>query len=182
MQRRLILDSRKFTLTLNRLCQELLENHFDFSSSVILGIQPRGIQLGRRIHQQLEALTGKKIQYGNLDVTFYRDDFRTNDKPLLPAGSDILFSVEGKKVIMVDDVLFTGRTIRAALDALNDFGRPASVELLVLIDRRFARQLPVQANYSGRQIDSPDGEKVLVEWKEIQGEDAVWITENSEIA
>jgi pyrimidine operon attenuation protein/uracil phosphoribosyltransferase len=111
------------------------------------------------------------IQYGQLDITFYRDDVRTGLHEL--NRTDIPFSIENKEVILIDDVLWTGRTIRAALDALLDFGRPAKVELCVLIDRRFSRQLPIQADYVGRPIDSIITQKVKVYWKEKDGKDEV---------
>jgi pyrimidine operon attenuation protein / uracil phosphoribosyltransferase len=114
-----------------------------------------------------------------MDITFYRDDFRRREKPLQASNTKINFPIEKKKIVLIDDVLFTGRTIRAALDALLDFGRPEHVELLVLIDRRFTRDLPIQANYIGKTIDSIESEHVKVEWKEQDGADKVWIlTEN----
>jgi pyrimidine operon attenuation protein/uracil phosphoribosyltransferase len=175
MQPRIILDSAKFSLTIDRLCRQLIENHSDFSNTVLIGVQPRGVFLAERIAKRLATITGTKILYGKLDVTFYRDDFRRSGKLHTPQDMDIPFQVEGKKVVLIDDVLYTGRTIRAALDALLDFGRPSDVELLVLVDRRFTRQLPIQPNYIGKTIDSLISENVKVEWKEIEGEDKIWI-------
>jgi pyrimidine operon attenuation protein / uracil phosphoribosyltransferase len=183
MQPRVILDSKKFSLTIDRLCHQLIEIHKNFDNTCIIGIQPRGIYLSERINNRLQAIDKTlKIEHGLLDITFYRDDFRRREKPLTPSATKIDFSIEGKKVVLIDDVLFTGRTIRAALDALLDFGRPAHVELLVLIDRRFTRDLPIQANYVGKTIDSIESEHVQVEWKEQDGADKIWIlTENDKI-
>lgn len=176
MQSRIILDSRKFQLTLERLCHQLIENHGNFSESCIIGLQPRGIFLSRRIIKTLNQLNpGLKINYGVLDTTFYRDDFRHSDKPLLPLMTDIDFIVENKNVILVDDVFYTGRTVRSGMDALLDFGRPAKIELLVLIDRRFSRQVPIMPDYVGKTVDAVTSEKVRVEWAENGGEDRVWI-------
>ncbi len=181
MQPRLILDSGKFLLTLDRLCYELIENHAAFSETVIIGVQPRGVPLAERIHKRLqEILKTKDIQYGTLDVTFHRDDFRRREETLAAKTTDIDFLIEGKRVILIDDVLYTGRTIRAALDALLDFGRPKSVELLVLIDRRFSRHLPVQPDYVGKTVDAVDSARVKVEWAEQDGADKIWIQEEKE--
>lgn len=176
MKPRLILDSEQFQITLDRLCRQLIEVHDDFSDSVILGIQPRGTLLAQRIRTRLQVLLKKKnIPCGDLDITFHRDDFRK--KSLIPSSTNISFTIEDKNVILVDDVLFTGRTIRAALDAMLDFGRPKDVELLVLIDRRFSRHVPIQAKYAGKTIDSIASERVIVEWKETDGKDRVLLSE-----
>jgi pyrimidine operon attenuation protein/uracil phosphoribosyltransferase len=181
MQPRVILDSKKLNLTLTRLCHQLIEQHKDFSNSAIVGVQPRGVLLANRVHKKLtEILKNKAIQYGKLDITFYRDDFRLKAKPMIADETDIEFSLEGKNIILVDDVLYTGRTIRSALDAILDYGRPADVELLVLIDRRLQRHLPIQAKYVGKIIDSITSEKVKVEWKETDGEDKVWIVDDKD--
>jgi pyrimidine operon attenuation protein/uracil phosphoribosyltransferase len=158
-----ILSSHHLGLTIKRLAHQLLENNTDISETVIIGLQPRGIYLSDRIvHEIRKEFPGTNIQYGKLDITFYRDDIR---KELHVANqTDIPFSMEGKRVILIDDVLYTGRTIRAALDALLDFGRPGKVELCVLIDRRFNRQLPIQPDYVGKSIDSIISQKVKVEW------------------
>ena len=144
MQNLTLLDGQKFQITLQRLCRQLIENHNDFSGSVLIGIQPRGIYLAKRIAEELrKILPGKNIQQGDLDITFYRDDFRSKGHPIAPRSMNmdsVIF--ENKNVVLVDDVLYTGRTIRAGLDALLDFGRPKKVELLVLIDRRFSRIAP----------------------------------------
>lgn len=176
MQGRVIIDSKRISLTLDRLCYQLIENHRDFRDTVMIGVQPRGVFLADRICKRIKELQpALNFPYGKIDFTFYRDDFRRTDKPITPSETDISFSLEGKNVILVDDVLFTGRTIRSAIDALMDYGRPADVELLVLIDRRLHRHLPIQAKYIGKTIDSIVSEKVKVYWKERDGEDAVWI-------
>ena len=176
MQPRVILDSKKLDLTITRLCHQLIEQHKDFSKSAIIGVQPRGVMLADRVYKKLtEILKKPDILYGKLDITFYRDDFRIKAKPMIADKTEIEFSLEGKNIILIDDVLYTGRTIRSALDAMLDYGRPDDVELLVLIDRRLQRHLPIQAKYVGKIIDSITTEKVKVEWKELDGADKVWI-------
>ncbi|MFK7812417.1 MAG: bifunctional pyr operon transcriptional regulator/uracil phosphoribosyltransferase PyrR, partial [Maribacter sp.] len=156
-------------------CQ-LLENHLDFSNTVLIGIQPRGVFLLERLTQILNEDYGiKNIKLGSLDITFYRDDFRRGDKTLEANTTKIDFIVEDKKVVFIDDVLYTGRSIRAALTAIQSFGRPLEIELLTLIDRRFSRHLPIQPNYRGRQVDAINNEKVKVMWQENDGEDAVYL-------
>jgi pyrimidine operon attenuation protein/uracil phosphoribosyltransferase len=174
MQNPTLLDGKKFQITIQRLCRQLIENHDDFSNSVLIGIQPRGIYLAKRVADELrKILPGKTIQQGDMDITFYRDDFRRRESQLVPNQTKIDFIIEGKKVIMMDDVLWTGRTIRAAMDAMLDFGRPEKVELLVLVDRRYSRHLPVAADYVGIEVDSIASQKVVVSWKETDGEDKV---------
>jgi pyrimidine operon attenuation protein/uracil phosphoribosyltransferase len=180
MQPRIILDSKKLDLTITRLCHQLIEQHKDFSRSCLIGVQPRGVMLADRIHRKLCSILKKdNIEYGKLDITFYRDDFRIKGKPMIADETSIDFSLENKNIVLVDDVLYTGRTIRSALDAMLDYGRPADVELVVLIDRRLHRHLPIQAKYVGRVIDSVTTEKVKVEWKETDGRDGVWILEDN---
>ncbi len=175
MQKRLLLDSLQFEITIRRLCYQLIENHADFSNSVIVGLQPRGIFVADRIHKFLsEVLKSDALRMGNLDVTFYRDDFRRREI-ITPSETTIDFLIEGQKVILIDDVFFTGRTIRAGLDALLAFGRPGKVELLTFVDRRYSRQLPIAPDYIGIQVDTITSEKVKVHWKETDGEDAVWL-------
>ena len=167
-----LLNQQQIELTIRRLAHQILENTIQFDQTVLVGLQPRGIFLSNRIVQELTPyIQPQKLEYGKLDITFYRDDVR---KELhVPNQTDIRFSIEGKKVILIDDVLYTGRTIRAALDALMDFGRPAKVELMVLIDRRYSRQLPIQADYIGRSIDSIVTQKVKVFWQSRDGKDEV---------
>lgn len=171
---RIILDSKQFDLTITRLCYQLIENHDDFSGSALIGLQPRGINVSKRLHEKLVKMTGNKgIKHGTLDVTFHRDDFRTRDTLIIPKDTKLDFEIEDKKVILIDDVLFTGRTIRAGMDALLVFGRPKRVELLALIDRRYTRDLPISPNYIGKTVNTSLSERVSVEWKEIEGKDCV---------
>ena len=180
MQNLTLLDGQKFQITIQRLCHQLIENHNDFSNSVILGIQPRGIFLSNRIAAELRTILPQaNILSGNLDITFFRDDFRRREGPLVPNSTQIDFIIEGKKVILIDDVLWTGRTIRSAMDAMLAFGRPEKVELLVLVDRRFSRHLPIEPDYIGIQVDSVDSQKVLVTWKESDQEDRVILLSES---
>ena len=165
-----LLNQQQIQLTIKRLANQVLENNVELKNTVLIGIQPRGIFLSDRIVKELSSLTNA-IFYGKLDITFYRDDIR---KELhIPNQTDIKFSIEGKKVVLIDDVLYTGRTIRAALDALMDYGRPEKVELMVLIDRRYSRQLPIQADYIGKSIDSIVTQKVKVLWKDRDEKDEV---------
>ena len=173
MEKQIILNKRHFELTLNRLCYELIETHNDFSNTVLIGLQPRGINVVARLKQQLESILNKEVVCGNLDITFYRDDFRRREIPLIPSATNIDFVIENKSVVLVDDVLYTGRTISSGLDALLAYGRPKKVELLTLIDRRFRRDLPIQADYIGKTVDTLISEKVSVEWQEIEGEDKI---------
>jgi pyrimidine operon attenuation protein/uracil phosphoribosyltransferase len=167
-----LLNAQHIQLTIKRLANQILENHIDPMQTVLIGIQPRGIFLSDRIAREISAEKGDSVfPYGKLDITFYRDDLR--NELHVPNKTDILFSIEGKKVILIDDVLYTGRTIRAALDALMDFGRPQKVELMVLIDRRYSRELPIQPDYTGKSIDSIVTQKVKVLWKERDGNDEV---------
>ena len=159
-------------LSIQRLAHQMLENNQDLDNTVIIGLQPRGIFLSDRIVAALKSIVPQqKIQYGRLDITFYRDDVRNSLH--IANTTDIPFSIEGKSVILIDDVLYTGRTIRAALDALLDFGRPAKVSLCVLIDRRFSRELPIQPDFAGKAIDTIITDKVKVNWKEKDEKDEV---------
>jgi pyrimidine operon attenuation protein/uracil phosphoribosyltransferase len=176
MSQKVLLTSKEVNIILHRLACQLIENHLDFSNSVLIGIQPRGVSLAERLKTILESEYNiNNISLGFLDITFFRDDFRRSEKQLEANKTQIDFLVEDKKVVFIDDVLFTGRSIRAALTAIQSFGRPAEIELLVLIDRRFSRHLPIQPDYRGRQVDVIDDEKVKVCWKEKDGEDAVYL-------
>ena len=157
-----ILDKQQLHLTILRLAHQLLENSVDLNDIVFIGIQPRGVHVAEKLMESIQQLSSAKLQYGILDITFYRDDVR--DELHVGSTTDIPFSIEGKKVVLIDDVLYTGRTIRAALDALQDFGRPQKVELCVLVDRRFNRELPIQPDYCGKAIDTVISQKVKVEW------------------
>lgn len=167
-----ILAGPQLALTVKRLAHQIVENNLQLEDTVIIGLQPRGVFFSDRIvHELKQIVPAHTLPYGKLDITFYRDDVR---KSLHIANqTDIPFSIEQKKVVLIDDVLYTGRTIRAALDALLDFGRPSKVSLCVLIDRRFNRELPIQPDYTGKVIDTIISQKVKVNWKERDGEDEV---------
>ncbi len=180
MQKRLLFDSQLLKVTISRLCQQLIEVHEDFSQSVIVGMQPRGIFLAERIKKELENLSIQEVKLGLLDTTFHRDDFRRRDELIEANQTKISFPIEDQNVILVDDVLFTGRTVRAALDAINAFGRPSKVELLVLIDRLYSRHIPIQANYVGRKVNTIQSQKVLVELKEQGKKDNIWLINKEE--
>lgn len=176
MQPVTILTNKAFGLTVGRLCHQLIEDHGDLKGLALVGLQPRGILLARRLRAELRRILGEeKLQYGELDITFHRDDFRHRATPPAPSITQLDFSLDERKVVLVDDVLFTGRTIRAGLDAMLAFGRPASVQLLVLIDRRFSRELPIQPDYVGKWVDSIADQRVTVEWKEADGQDRVML-------
>ena len=165
MGEKILFNHEELDLSVNRLCWQLIENHCDFSDTVLVGMQPRGYKFAQKIHSKLLELTSiKEISLGSLDITFFRDDFRRREEPIAPNQTNINFLVEGKKVIFIDDVLYTGRSIRAGMDAINSFGRPKQIELLVLIDRRFSRELPIEPNYVGKTVDAIDSEKVIVQW------------------
>jgi pyrimidine operon attenuation protein/uracil phosphoribosyltransferase len=168
-------NQQHLKITLDRLTAELIENHKDFSNAVIIGMQPRGVLLADRIVQLLrKELPNSTILYGKLDITFYRDDYNTASGGMqIPTETNIDFSLEGKNVILIDDVLYTGRSIRSGLDALLDFGRPKCVELLVLIDRWFSREVPIQPDYVGKTVESVTDQKVKVLWQDIDGRDEV---------
>lgn len=167
---RIILPEEKLNLVLDRLAHQLIEHHGDFHDSCLIGIQPRGVPLSDRLMHRLESLNpSRPITYGLLDITFHRDDFRTRHEPLKASVTKIDFLVDNKKVILVDDVLYTGRTIQAAISALQHFGRADKIEVLVLIDRRFNRDLPIQSDYAGMVVDALDQAYVKVEWKEGGG-------------
>ncbi|TAE50851.1 MAG: bifunctional pyr operon transcriptional regulator/uracil phosphoribosyltransferase PyrR [Bacteroidetes bacterium] len=170
----------KLTLTLQRLCHELAENYGDFQDTVIIGAQPRGVFLARRIGLIIkEIVPTADLPLGELDVTFYRDDLRRHAAPLQPNQTRINFQIEDKRVILVDDVLYTGRSVRSALDAMLAFGRPRSVELLVLVDRRHKRELPIEPGYVGIAVDTIETQRVLVELKESGGNDEVFLIDRT---
>lgn len=178
MSQKILLSAKEVNIILHRLACQLIENHNDFSDTILLGIQPRGSYLAKRLAAILESdYNISKIKLGFLDITFYRDDFRRGEKPLEANKTEIDFIVEDKKVVFIDDVLYTGRSIRSALTAIQSFGRPAEIELLTLIDRRFSRHLPIQPDYRGRQVDAINNEKVVVKWQENSGEDLVLLEE-----
>jgi len=167
-----IMNEQQLALTIKRLSQQILENHLDLHNTVLIGMQPRGIYVSDRIVAEIkQEMAPEKVLYGKLDITFYRDDVRRELH--LANKTEIPFSVEGRKVVLIDDVLYTGRTIRASMDALLTFGRPAKVELCILIDRRFSREVPIQADFVGRSIDTIITQRVKVLWKERDGKEEV---------
>ena len=162
-----ILDKQQLNLTILRLAHQLLENHLNLNDVVFIGLQPRGIHVSNKMIECIKDICpNDKIHYGLLDITFYRDDIREGLH--VANKTNIDFSIENKTVVLIDYVLYTGRTIRAALDALLAFGRPKKVELCVLVDRRFNRELPIQPDYCGKAIDSIISQKVKVEWDKEQ--------------
>ena len=177
MKLKTLLKKEEIDIILNRLACQLLEKHGNFKDSVLIGLQPRGSQLAQRLGDLLKKQYQiKNIDLGFLDTTFFRDDFRRRENPLEANSTKIDFLVEDKRVVFIDDVLFSGRSVRAALSAIQSFGRPKEIELLVLIDRRFSRDLPIQPDYKGRQVDVLNNERVIVQWDGSEDEDRVLIT------
>lgn len=171
---KIIVTSERFQLTLLRLCHQIKENHPDPSALCLIGIQERGVLLAERLRDGLiTMLNGQPFDYGMLDITFYRDDFRRRDTPIKASATNIDFLIENKNVILIDDVLYTGRTVHAAMAALQDFGRPARIEMLSMVDRRFNRHLPIKADYIGIAVDALDEAYVRVNWNQKHGEDQV---------
>lgn len=176
MEKKLILNALQIEITLSRLSHQLIENHQDFSSTILLGLQPRGIFLLDALVEKLTAILSKKINFGYLDTTFHRDDFRKREVTLRANSTKIEHSLENKKVILIDDVLYTGRSVRAALDAMLSFGRPSQVEMLTLINRLYTRDLPIEPNYIGIEVNTLEHQKVIVEWKNKDiAENQVWL-------
>lgn len=176
MSRKVLLTAKDIDIILHRLACQLIENHDNFENTVLVGLQPRGIYVAKRLEKILSSDYGlSDLKLGFLDITFFRDDFRRGSKPLEANKTTINFVVEDKRVVFIDDVLYTGRSIRAALTAIQSFGRPQEVELLTLIDRRFSRHLPIQPNYRGRQVDAISTERVEVYWGENTADDAVYL-------
>lgn len=176
MDQKILLNEQELAITLQRLACQLIERHDDFKNTVLIGIQPRGIYLAERLKTILKKdYAIESLSLGYLDITFFRDDFRRTTEPLEANKTKIDFIVEDKNVVFIDDVLYTGRSIRSALSAIQSFGRPKNIELLTLIDRRFSRHLPIQPDYRGRQVDAINKEKVKVSWKQLDGKDAVYL-------
>ncbi len=170
---KIILEPRQFIFTLQRMCHELIENYGDFDNTCLIGIQDKGVILSDYLVASILQKTDIRLTYGKIDISFHRDDFRRRDIPLLPSETHMNFSIDGKKIILVDDVLYTGRTIHAAMSALQDYGRPASVELVVFVDRRFNRHLPIQPDYRGITVDAIDEAYVKVEWAHLDGKNQI---------
>ncbi|UJP66409.1 bifunctional pyr operon transcriptional regulator/uracil phosphoribosyltransferase PyrR [Mongoliitalea daihaiensis] len=180
MQKRLVLDQQQISIVLKRFCHQLMENHDDFENTVLLGLQPRGIVVLEQLVALLKEIAHVDVPYGYLDATFHRDDFRRRDFPLKANETKIDFLIEGKKVILIDDVLYKGRSVRAALDAMIAFGRPAKVELMVLVDRKYTRDYPIMPDYCGIKVNTLESQYVSVEWREKGfDQDAIWITEKA---
>ena len=178
MAAKILLNEIKVSIILSRLCQQLIERHKDFSNVVLVGLQPRGTSLLEELLKLLKEQGLKSIKSGKLDITFFRDDFRRNEEPLYAKTTEMSETLEGKDVVLIDDVLFTGRSIRAALSAIDSYGRPKSIELLVLVDRRFSRHLPIQPDYLGAQIDALQGDKVKVVWSDLPKKSVVYLEKN----
>lgn len=176
MSRKRLLDAKEIEIMLHRLACQLIENHNDFKNTVLIGLQPRGSFLAKRLADLLaKSYQIKNLQIGLLDITFYRDDFRRREEPIEATSTQMDFLIENKNVVLIDDVLYSGRSVNAGLTALQSYGRPNNIELLVMIDRRFSRHLPIQPNYRGRQVDAINEEKVVVNWAETHHKDAVFI-------
>ena len=175
---KILLNEIKVSIILSRLCQQLIERHKDFANVILVGLQPRGTSLLEQLLKLLNEQGLKSIKSGKLDITFFRDDFRRNDEPLYAKTTEMSETLEGKDVVLIDDVLFTGRSIRAALSAIDSYGRPKSIELLVLVDRRFSRHLPIQPDYLGAQIDALQGDKVKVVWSDFPKKSVVYLEKN----
>ena len=172
--KKIILQDKKFDLTLQRLAHQLIENYNDFANTCLIGIQDRGGYFSDRLYEIIsKEVKNLKAKYGKMDITFYRDDFRMRETPLAASKNQIDFLVQDKKVIIIDDVLYTGRTVQAAFSAMQHYGRPAKVELVVLVDRRFNRQFPIEADYTGLSVDAVDEAYVEVRWKQTEGTDSV---------
>ena len=177
MKKTKLIDADGFRRTVNRLAHEVVESNKGGENIVVVGIRTRGDLLARRIARKIEEIERQNVQVGTLDITLYRDDLRGKlDQPQLHS-TEILFDITGKYIVLVDDVLFTGRTVRAALNALMDIGRPARIELLVLVDRGH-RELPIKADFAGKNIPTSSKQEVKVMMDEVDGEDGVFLVDN----
>ncbi|MBK6915262.1 MAG: bifunctional pyr operon transcriptional regulator/uracil phosphoribosyltransferase PyrR [Ignavibacteriales bacterium] len=170
-------DSEGFDRLLTRIAHEILEKNRGSKNLVLIGMRTRGEFLARRIQQKIKQIENIDLPLGVLDVTLYRDDFRTRLKQPEVSVSNITFDINERDIILVDDVLYTGRTVRAALNALMDFGRPATIQLFILVDRGH-RALPIRADYVGKNIPTSIDEEIKVKVKEIDGEDAIYLLES----
>ena len=177
-ERQELMDAERLSRTLARMAHEILERHPDMRGTVLVGVRTRGVPLARRLAARLREASGVEPPVGALDITLYRDDLTTVGPQPVLKGTDIPTSIDGRTVVLVDDVLFTGRTVRAALDELIDFGRPARIELAVLVDRGH-RELPIHADYAGRTLTTTREEVVQVLLKEDDGEDRVVLLERT---
>ncbi len=168
-----IIDKQGLDRILTRIAHEILENNKGSQNLVLIGMRTRGEFLAKRIHKKIKLIDNVDLPLGVLDVTLYRDDFRTRMKQPEVSVSDITFDINEKDVILIDDVLYTGRTVRSALNALMDFGRPSSIQLSILVDRGH-RELPIRADYVGKNIPTSQNQEVKVKMKEIDGEYAIY--------
>jgi pyrimidine operon attenuation protein / uracil phosphoribosyltransferase len=173
-----IIDEDGLGRIITRMAHEILEKNKGSQNLVLMGMKTRGEYLATRIFERIKEIEKIELPLGVLDVTLYRDDFRTRLKQPEVSVSNITFDINGKDVVIIDDVLYTGRTVRSALNALMDFGRPHSIQLCVLVDRGH-RELPIRADYIGKNIPTSNQEEIKVRMKEIDGEDAIYLMENS---
>ncbi|MBG9589277.1 bifunctional pyr operon transcriptional regulator/uracil phosphoribosyltransferase PyrR [Cytobacillus firmus] len=178
-QKAIVLDDQAIRRALTRIAHEIIEKNKGIENCILIGIRTRGIYLANRLAERIEQIEGAKIEVGELDITLYRDDLtkKTENQEPLVKGSDVPKDINDQKVILIDDVLYTGRTVRAALDALIDIGRPSQIQLAVLVDRGH-RELPIRADYVGKNIPTSSSEKIVVELKEVDESDQVSIYEN----
>ncbi|MBM7586764.1 pyrimidine operon attenuation protein/uracil phosphoribosyltransferase [Bacillus pakistanensis] len=179
VQKAIVLDQASIRRALTRIAHEIIERNKGIENCVLVGIKTRGIYLAKRLAEKIEQIEGESIPVGEIDITLYRDDLTTktsNNEPEVK-GSDLPVEINHKKVILIDDVLYTGRTVRAALDALIDIGRPSSIQLAVLVDRGH-RELPIRADFVGKNIPTSSSEKIMVELTEVDSEDQVTIHDN----
>lgn len=177
MQKKLLLNSATFDITLTRMAHQIIENHYPFTNTVMIGVQAKGVFFATQLHAKIITILGNiHIDLGALDATFYRDDFRKKNNHLVPHSTAINFLIEDKNVLLIDDVLFTGRTVRAAMDALLDYGRPKKVELVTMVDRRYLRDLPIEASYVGITIDTTAMQNVEVTWESNNAQNEIYLT------
>lgn len=171
-----ILSPTKFKITLQRLASQVIENYADNNTIHIVGIQEKGVILAERLIEVLNDQDPKlNVVMGKLDITFYRDDYRLRTKPLNASPTQLDFDIDGKKILLLDDVLYTGRTIHAAIAALQDLGRVSKIELMCMVDRRFNRHFPIKSDYTGLQVDAVDEAYVRVQWAHLDGQDKIMI-------
>lgn len=171
-----VIDKEGFNRIITRMSHEILEQNKGSQNLVLIGMRTRGEFLAKRIREKIKEIDGVELPFGILDVTLYRDDFRTRMKQPQVSVSDITFDVNEKDIILIDDVLYTGRTVRSALNALMDLGRPSSIQLCILIDRGH-RELPIRADYVGKNIPTSLDEEIKVKMEEFDGEDAIYLVE-----
>lgn len=175
-----VIDEEGMVRTITRLAHEIIEKNKGSHNLVLIGMKTRGEFMANRIHSKVKEIDKSNPDLGILDVTLYRDDFRTRLKQPMVSVTDITFDINEKDIILIDDVLYTGRTVRAALDALMDLGRPNSIQLCVLVDRGH-REMPIKADFVGKNIPTSINEEVKVKLQEIDGEDAVYLVDSSKI-